>query len=59
MSKDAAGYITAANPYLDVTRPTYQFYPVQGGAISMIKTIWRHDDEGLFSLWKGRLYYTS
>ncbi|KAI9597728.1 mitochondrial carrier domain-containing protein [Syncephalis fuscata] len=54
LSTDVSGYITATNPYRDATRPTYQFYPVQGGALSMIKTIWRHDDEGVFSLWKGQ-----
>jgi hypothetical protein len=51
---DSIGYLDVQNPYDDSIRPSYQFYPVQGGAFTMIKTIWNHEDEGFFSLWKGQ-----
>lgn len=54
--------ITDADGYLirptfdsdDPIRPQYQLQPLQGSLMSTVKKVWRHNDEGFFSLWKGQ-----
>ncbi|KAF9917879.1 hypothetical protein BX616_011018 [Lobosporangium transversale] len=51
---DQSGYLIRDDVYDEDLRPAFQLAPINGGVYSVMKALFNHPTEGLFSLWKGQ-----